>query len=43
LPTIKNDQKKKLTFYGVNEDDESLPRAVMAGRKTVTLVEIIAA
>ncbi len=29
-------QRKKLTFWGANEDDDSLPRAVMAGRKTVT-------
>lgn len=28
--------RKKLTFYGVDQDDDSLPRAVIAGRKTVT-------
>ena len=27
---------KRLTFWGANEDDDSLPRAVMAGEKTVT-------
>lgn len=27
---------KKLTFYGVDQDDDSLPLAVIAGRKTVT-------
>jgi uncharacterized protein YhfF len=27
---------KRLTFWGANEDDDSLPRAVMEGRKTVT-------
>ena len=29
-------QTKKLTFWGANENDDSLPRAVMEGRKTVT-------
>ncbi len=28
--------RKKLTFWGANEDDDSLVRAVIAGRKTVT-------
>jgi len=28
--------RKKLTFYGVDQDDDSLVRAVIAGRKTVT-------
>ena len=27
---------KRLTFWGANDDDDSLPRAVMAGRKTAT-------
>ena len=27
---------KRLSFWGADEDDDSLPRAVMAGRKTVT-------
>ena len=27
---------KKLTFWGAHEDDDSLVRAVIAGRKTVT-------
>jgi len=27
---------KKLTFWGLDEHDDSLPRAVIAGRKTVT-------
>ena len=27
---------KKLTFWGADENDDSLPRAVMAGSKTVT-------
>jgi len=27
---------KRLTFWGANEDDDSLPRAVMEGRKTAT-------
>ena len=27
---------KRLTFWGANEDDDSLPRAVIAGAKTVT-------
>jgi len=29
-------QRKRLTFWGANEDDDSLPRAVIAGRKTAT-------
>lgn len=29
-------RKKRLTFWGTNEDDDSLPRAVIEGRKTVT-------
>jgi uncharacterized protein YhfF len=29
-------KRKKLTFWGANEDDDSLVRAVIAGRKTVT-------
>lgn len=28
--------RKKLTFRGAHEDDDSLVRAVIAGRKTVT-------
>jgi uncharacterized protein YhfF len=27
---------KRLTFWGADDDDDSLPRAVIAGRKTVT-------
>jgi uncharacterized protein YhfF len=27
---------KRLTFWGLDENDDSLPRAVIAGRKTVT-------
>lgn len=27
---------KRLSFWGADEDDDSLPRAVMGGRKTVT-------
>lgn len=27
---------KRLTFWGAHDDDDSLPRSVMAGRKTVT-------
>jgi uncharacterized protein YhfF len=27
---------KRLTFWGADEDDDSLPRAVIEGRKTVT-------
>ena len=30
------DRRKRLTFWGADENDDSLPRAVMAGRKTVT-------
>jgi len=30
------DRRKRLTFWGAHEDDDSLPRSVMAGRKTVT-------
>ena len=29
-------KKKKLTFYGVDENDDSLVREVIAGHKTVT-------
>lgn len=29
-------RRKRLTFWGADENDDSLPRAVMAGRKTVT-------
>jgi uncharacterized protein YhfF len=29
-------RRKRLTFWGANEDDDSLPRAVMEGRKTAT-------
>jgi uncharacterized protein YhfF len=29
-------RRKRLTFWGANENDDSLPRAVIAGRKTVT-------
>jgi len=28
--------RKRLTFWGADENDDSLPRAVIAGRKTVT-------
>lgn len=28
--------RKRLTFWGADEDDDSLPRSVMEGRKTVT-------
>ena len=27
---------KRLTFWGADDNDDSLPRAVMEGRKTVT-------
>ena len=30
------DRRKRLTFWGADEDDDSLARSVMAGRKTVT-------
>jgi uncharacterized protein YhfF len=30
------DRLKRLSFWGANEDDDSLPRAVIAGEKTVT-------
>jgi uncharacterized protein YhfF len=30
------DRKKRLTFWSANEDDDSLVRSVIAGRKTVT-------
>ena len=30
------DRRKRLTFWGADENDDSLPRAVIAGRKTVT-------
>lgn len=29
-------RRKRLTFWGANDDDDSLPRAVIAGEKTVT-------
>lgn len=29
-------RRKRVTFWGANEDDDSLPRSVMEGRKTVT-------
>ena len=29
-------RRKRLTFRGADDDDDSLPRSVMAGRKTVT-------
>jgi uncharacterized protein YhfF len=29
-------RRKRLTFWGAHEDDDSLPRAVIAGEKTVT-------
>ena len=29
-------RRKRLTFWGADENDDSLPRAVMDGRKTVT-------
>jgi hypothetical protein len=28
--------RKRLTFWGADENDDSLPRSVMDGRKTVT-------
>ena len=30
------DRRKRLTFYGVDDDDDSLVRDVIAGHKTVT-------
>lgn len=30
------DRRKRLTFWGADENDDSLPRAVIAGGKTVT-------
>jgi len=33
---IDTGRRKRLTFWGADENDVSLPRAVMAGRKTVT-------
>jgi len=33
---IDTGRRKRLTFWGADENDDSLPRAVMAGRKTVT-------
>jgi uncharacterized protein YhfF len=33
---MRMNRRKRLTFWGANEDDDSLPRAVMEGRKTVT-------
>ena len=32
-------RRKRLTFWGVDENDDSLPRSVMDGRKTVTKVD----
>jgi len=29
-------KRKRLTFWGADDNDDSLPRAVIAGRKTVT-------
>ena len=29
-------RRKRLTFWGADEDDDSLPRSVIEGRKTVT-------
>ena len=29
-------RRKRLTFWGANENDDSLPRAVIAERKTAT-------
>jgi uncharacterized protein YhfF len=29
-------RRKRLTFWGADENDDSLPRSVIAGRKTVT-------
>lgn len=29
-------RRKRLTFWGADDDDDSLPRSVMEGRKTVT-------
>ena len=29
-------RRKRLTFWGANENDDSLPQSVMDGRKTVT-------
>ncbi|MEW7850818.1 ASCH domain-containing protein [Massilia aurea] len=29
-------RRKRLTFWGAHDDDDSLPRSVMAGHKTVT-------
>jgi uncharacterized protein YhfF len=33
---IDTGRRKRLTFWGADENDDSLPRAVMAGCKTVT-------
>ncbi|MFM0644927.1 ASCH domain-containing protein, partial [Paraburkholderia bryophila] len=33
---MRMNRRKRLTFWGADEDDDSLPRAVMDGRKTVT-------
>lgn len=30
------DRRKRLTFWGADENDDSLPRSVLEGRKTVT-------
>jgi uncharacterized protein YhfF len=34
--TTTTPRRKRLTFWGADENDDSLPRAVMDGRKTVT-------
>jgi uncharacterized protein YhfF len=33
-------RRKRLTFWGADENDDSLPRAVMDGRKTVTATPV---
>src|ERR1700679_1851130 len=33
-------RRKRLTFWGSDENDDSLPRAVMDGRKTVTAARV---
>ena len=33
---LPKNRRKRLTFWGANENDASLPRSVMDGRKTVT-------
>ncbi len=34
-------RRKRLTFWGADEDDDSLPRSVMAGQKTVTADTVV--